>query len=59
MISQKVISIILLITRVRKTSEYIPFGPFIVLACFIVMFVPFKIILSLLVTIFSLGLMHI
>lgn len=54
-----VISIILLITRVRKTSEYIPFGPFIVLACFIVMFVPFKIILSLLVTIFSLGLMHI
>ena len=54
-----IISIILLITKVRKTSEYIPFGPFIVLGCFIVMFVPFKTILSLLVTIFSLGLMHI
>lgn len=54
-----IISIILLITKVKKTDEYIPFGPFIVLACFISMFVPFKTILSLLVTIFSLGLMHI
>ena len=54
-----IISIILLVTKVRKTSEYIPFGPFIVMACFIVMLVPFKTILSLLVTIFSLGLMHI
>ena len=54
-----VISIILLITKVRKTSEYIPFGPFIVMACFIIMIVPFNIILSLLATIFSLGLMHI
>lgn len=54
-----VISIILLVTKVKKTDEYIPFGPFIVLACFIIMVVPFKTILSLLVTIFSLGLMHI
>ena len=54
-----VISIILLVTKVRKTSEYIPFGPFIVMACFIVMVVPFKTILSLLLTIFSLGLIHI
>lgn len=54
-----VISIILLLTKVRKTSEYIPFGPFIVMACFIVMVVPFKTILSLLLTIFSLGLIHI
>lgn len=54
-----VISIILLVTKVRKTSEYIPFGPFIVISCFIIMFVPFKTVLSLLVTIFSLGLMHI
>lgn len=54
-----VISIILLLTKVKKTDEYIPFGPFIVLACFIIMVVPFKTILSLLVTIFSLGLMHI
>lgn len=54
-----VISIILLVTKVKKTDEYIPFGPFIVIACFIMMIVPFKTILSLLVTIFSLGLMHI
>ena len=54
-----IISIILLVTKVRKTNEYIPFGPFIVLACFVIMFVPFNTILSLLVTIFSLGLMHI
>lgn len=54
-----VISIILLVTKVKKTDEYIPFGPFIVIACFIIMVVPFETILSLLVTIFSLGLMHI
>lgn len=54
-----VISIILLVTKVKKTDEYIPFGPFIVIACFIMMIVPFNTILSLLVTIFSLGLMHI
>lgn len=54
-----IISIILLITKVRKTSEYIPFGPFIVLACFIIMFVPFKTLVSLLLAIFSLGLIRI
>ncbi len=54
-----VISIILLVTKIKKTDEYIPFGPFIVIACFIMMLIPFKTILSLLVTIFSLGLMHI
>lgn len=54
-----VISIILLITKYKKTNEYIPFGPFIVISCFIIMVVPFKTILSLLVTIFSLGLMNI
>ena len=54
-----VISIILLATKVKKTSEYIPFGPFIVIGCFIVMVVPFSTLLSLLVTIFSLGMIHI
>ena len=54
-----IISIILLITKVRKTNEYIPFGPFIVLGCFVVMFVPFKTVFSLLLTILSLGLIHI
>lgn len=54
-----IISIILLITKVKKTNEYIPFGPFIVMGCFVTMIVPFYTILSLLVTIFSLGMMHI
>lgn len=54
-----IISIVLLVTKVKKTNEYIPFGPFIVISCFIMMVVPFKTILSLLVTIFSLGLMNI
>ena len=53
-----VISIILIITKVKKTSEYIPFGPFIVLASFIVMMVPYGTLYSLLVTIFSLGMMR-
>ena len=34
-----ILSIILLITRIKKTDEYIPFGPFIVLGTFICIFV--------------------
>ena len=51
-----VISIILIISRLRKTNEYIPFGPFIVLAAFIVILVPFDFLLSILLTIFTVGL---
>ena len=51
-----IISIFLLITRIRKTNEYIPFGPFIVLAAFIVILVPFNILLHTLLTIFTFGL---
>lgn len=51
-----IISIILLVSRIRKTDEYIPFGPFIVLAAFVVIFVPFNILLHTLLTIFTLGL---
>lgn len=50
-----VISIFLLATKKRKTDEYIPFGPFIVLATFIVMLVPFDILLFTLLKIFTLG----
>lgn len=50
-----IISIILLVTKVRKTDEYIPFGPFIVMACFIVMIVPFDTLLFVLFKIFTLG----
>ena len=50
-----IISIILLITKIRKTDEYIPFGPFIVISSFIVMIVPFNTILQVLLKIFTLG----
>ena len=54
-----VLSIILLVTKIKKTDEYIPFGPFIVIATFIAMVVPFGTILSVLLFIFSLGLIRI
>ena len=50
-----VLSIFLLATKIRKTDEYIPFGPFIVIAAFIAMVVPFNTIISVLLLIFSLG----
>lgn len=50
-----ILSVILLVTKIKKTDEYIPFGPFIVIATFIAMVVPFDIILSILLLIFSLG----
>ena len=51
-----ILSIILLITKLRKTNEYIPFGPFIVIATFISMYIPFEAIKAFLVQIFPLGL---
>lgn len=50
-----VLSIILIATKIRKTDEYIPFGPFIVISAFIAMIVPFNTIMSALLFIFSLG----
>lgn len=50
-----VISIFLLVTKIKKVDEYIPFGPFIVIATFIVMFVPFSTIKLILIKIFTLG----
>lgn len=50
-----VISIFLLLTKIKKRSEYIPFGPFIVVASFISMLVPFSIIFIALAKIFTLG----
>lgn len=35
-----IISIFLLITKIKKHDDYIPFGPFIVMASFITMFLP-------------------
>lgn len=51
-----VISIILLVTKKKKTDEYIPFGPFIVTSTFICMFVPFTYLASFLLKVFTLGL---
>ena len=51
-----ILSIILLVTRIKKSDEYIPFGPFIVLSTFIAMFVPYNTILVILMKIFTLGL---
>ena len=51
-----IISIFLLATKIKKKSEYIPFGPFIVVACFINMIVPFSFIFIVLAKIFTLGL---
>ena len=50
-----VISITLIVTKKKKTDEYIPFGPFIVFATFIVILVPFEILLFCLFKIFTLG----
>ena len=51
-----ILSIILLATKIRKMDEYIPFGPFIVIASFISMYVPFEQIKLILLKIFTLGL---
>lgn len=50
-----ILSIILLVTKIKKSDEYIPFGPFIVIATFLSMYVPFEQIKDVLMTIFTLG----
>ena len=50
-----ILSIILLLTKLKKSNEYIPFGPFIVIATFISMYIPFEQIKNILITIFTLG----
>ena len=50
-----ILSIVLLATKIKKSDEYIPFGPFIVIATFISMFVPFEQMKTLLMQIFTLG----
>lgn len=50
-----ILSIILLATKIKKSDEYIPFGPFIVIATFLSMYVPFEQIKTILMQIFTLG----
>lgn len=35
-----IVSVFLLVTKIKKSDDYIPFGPFIVVAAFITMFLP-------------------
>ncbi len=47
--------IFFIVIKKQKTNQYIPFGPFIVIAAFITIFVPNDTLWNLLITIFSLG----
>ena len=51
-----VLSIILLVSKIKKTDEYIPFGPFVVIATFISIYIPIDVIRNVLLQIFTLGL---
>ena len=51
-----ILSVFLLATKIKKSDEYIPFGPFIVIATFISILVPYNVILNVLMEIFTLGL---
>lgn len=51
-----IISIVILIFRKKQFGDYIPFGPFIVIASFIAIFTPFDLLLLIVLKIFSLGL---
>jgi len=50
-----ILSIVLLATKIKKTNEYIPFGPFIVIAAIVTILVPFELIVGVLLEIFTLG----
>lgn len=50
-----IVSIFVLISRKKQISEYIPFGPFIVIGAMIAIYVPFTVLLPVLLKIFSLG----
>lgn len=50
-----IISVILIIFKIKKTNEYIPFGPFIVISCYIMMFIPLNYLVLGLVNLFKLG----
>ena len=50
-----ILGIILIASKIKKSDEYIPFGPFIVIAVFISMFVPFDVLVGTLMTILTLG----
>lgn len=50
-----IVGIALMLRKKKKSDEYIPFGPFIVISAVIAMFVPFKFLLIATLNIFTLG----
>ncbi len=50
-----IVGIGLILFKVKKAHEYIPFGPFIIISTFICMFVPAEIIINSLQKVFTLG----
>lgn len=50
-----ILGVILIISKRKKTDEYMSFGPFIVIAAIITIFVPFDILLYVIKMIFTLG----
>ena len=50
-----ILGIILIASKIKKSDEYIPFGPFIVIAVFISIFIPFDVLVGSLMTILTLG----
>ena len=51
-----ILSIFLIVTKIKKMDEYIPFGPFIVIGALITIFVPYSVIINILLNIFTVGL---
>ena len=51
-----ILSIVLSVSKIKKSNEYIPFGPFIVIGTFISIYIPFETIKNVLMQIFTLGL---
>lgn len=50
-----IVSIVIMIIKRKGTDTYIPFGPFIVISSVITIFVPFSILFTILMKIFTLG----
>lgn len=50
-----IVGIALMLRKKKKSDEYIPFGPFIVISAVIAMFVPFKLLLIATLNIFTVG----
>ena len=50
-----ILSIALIVSKKKSVKDYIPFGPFIVISTFIMIFVPLNVLIIILFRIFTLG----